>query len=463
MREITGLSAVEIVRKASSGELSAADIIEAHIARIEQVNPQINAVVTPLFEQARQEAQAADSQRAQGAPLPPLFGLPVTIKDSLDVAGAAATCGMLARKDRIAEKDAAVVGKLRQAGAIVIGKTNTPEVCWAQETTNLLYGRTNNPWNLERSVGGSTGGEAAIIAAGGSPLGIGSDISGSIRLPAAFTGIVGLRPTSATLDETGHYPYATGRLADLEAIGPMARRVEDVALAFEALTGRAVPETSILSGQKVAYWFGGGLMKPEASIRAAVSAAVGALEKAGMQAVEKPVTGRVRFSAVGWLAYVDRDGRKAIDDAFIAGSVWKEMRSQRGGRQNISAESTQYWMSSTLSSIFEKLFDGARWRERLNSSFLEWVGEGGVVVCPIHPTTAPRHGWQKSASALTLDYQQWVNLAGLPGLTVPTGFDANKLPTAVQIVGARGREDVILAAGMAVQQAVMPTWVGPGI
>lgn len=120
-------------------------------------------------------------------------------------------------------------------------------------------------------------------------------------------------------------------------------------------------------------------------------------------------------------------------------------------------------MSSTLSSIFEKLFDGARWRERLNSNFLEWVGEGGVVVCPIHPTTAPKHGWQKSVSFLTIDYQQWVNLAGLPGLTVPTGFDANGLPMAVQIVGARGREDVILAAGQAVQQAVMPAWVGPGI
>jgi Asp-tRNA(Asn)/Glu-tRNA(Gln) amidotransferase A subunit family amidase len=460
MTEIPSWSAVEIVQKASSGEVSVGDIIEAHIRRIEQVNPPLNAVVTPLFEQARREAQAADEQRTKGGHLPPLFGLPVTIKDSLDVAGAPATCGMLARRDRIAEKDAAVVAQLRQAGAIILGKTNTPEVCWAQETTNLLYGRTNNPWNLAHSVGGSTGGEAAIIAACGSPLGIGSDISGSIRMPAAFTGIVGLRPTSATLDETGHYPYATGRLADLEAIGPMARRVEDVALAFKVLTGRGQADISALKGQKVAYWFGGGLMKPEDSIREAVSAAVKALEQAGMQSIEKPVPGRVRFSAVGWLAYVDRDGRKAIDDAFMAGSFWQEMRRKQ---KNVSAEAAQYWLSSTLSSIFEKLFNGPRWRERLYSNFLEWVGEGGVVVCPIHPTVAPQHGWQKSDSFLTIDYQQWVNLAGLPGLTVPIGTAPNGLPTAVQIVGARGREDVILAAGMAVQQAVMPVWKGPEI
>jgi amidase len=456
MPPITVLSATELAAKARSGELSVTEIVEAHIERIEQVNPRLNAVVTPLFEQARTAATAADAVRAAGQELPPLFGVPVTIKDSLDVADAPATCGMLARRDRIAPRDAAVVAAMRSAGAIILGKTNTPEVCWAQETTNLLYGRTNNPWNLNHTVGGSTGGEAAIIAAGGSPLGMGSDISGSIRMPAAFTGIVGLRPTSARLDETGHYPYATGRLADLEAVGPMARCVEDVALAFAVLTDSPYirPDPALLAGQKVGFWFNNGLKFAEASIRSGVIKAVAALRDAGMQPIQKGAPLRAFFAEIGWLAYLDHDARKAIDEAFMAGSMREEIARHVQGKPTVSGEALHYWNASLLSAVVERFFDGVRWRERLYEQFLERVGEGGVIVCPIHPTPAPHHGWQRFAPLLTIAYQQWVNLAGLPGLTVPTGLAPNGLPTAVQIVGARGREDVVLAAGMAVQKAL---------
>ncbi len=366
---------------------------------------------------------------------------------------------MLDRRERIAPSDAAVVAKLRAAGAIILGKTNTPEVCWAQETNNLLYGRTNNPWNLAHTVGGSTGGEAAIIAAGGSPLGMGSDISGSIRMPAAFTGIVGLRPTSARLDETGHYPYATGRLADLEAVGPMARRVEDVALAFAALTDQPYtpPDPAALVGHRVGFWFNNGLKFAEVSIRSGVIAAVAALRDIGMQPVQKGAPLRAFFAEIGWLAYVNAEARKAIDEAFMAGTMRQEMSRQVQGKPTVSHEALHYWNATLLSAIMERIFNGARWRERLYAQFLERVGENGVIVCPIHPTPAPRHGWQQFAPVLTIAYQQWVNLAGLPGLTVPTGLAPNGLPVAVQIVGARGREDIVLAAGMAVQAALKVT------
>ncbi len=464
MDTITRLSATDLVHRARTGALSVTDIVNAHIAHIERVNPRLNALVTPLFDSARRAARAADDQRARGETLPPLFGLPVTIKDSLDVADAPATCGMLARRDRIATEDAAVVKTLRAAGAIILGKTNTPEVCWAQETTNLLYGRTNNPWNVAHTVGGSTGGEAAIIAAGGSPLGLGSDISGSIRMPAAFTGIVGLRPTSATLDESGHYPYATGRLADLEAVGPMARRVEDVALAFAVLRDQAYspPDPRILQGQKVAFWFNSGLRPADRSLRPGVIAAVAALRNVGMQPFTPALPLRLRAASVGWVAYEDEAGRQAINAAFMQPNWQAEMANHRNGQPTVSAEALYFWRGSEIfSRIANRLFDGVKWREQLNQTVRSWIGAGGVIVCPVHPTTAPKHGWQPIAPYATAVYQQWVNVAGLPGLTVPTGIAPNGLPTAVQIVGARGREDVILAAGMVVQAALTPEWNAP--
>lgn len=238
---ITTLSAVVLAERIRAGLLSPAEVVEAYIARIQAVNPSLNAVVTPTFDEVRRAAQLAADAITRGAALGPLHGVSFTAKDSLDVAGVRSTTGLIACADHYPNSDAAVVARLRAAGAILLGKTNTPDNCWNQETVNLIFGRTNNPWNLARSVGGSTGGEAAIIAAGGSSLGIGTDIAGSIRLPAHFTGIVGLRPTSATLPEAGNWPLAHGQLADLEAIGPMARRVEDVALAFDVLRG-AMPQ-----------------------------------------------------------------------------------------------------------------------------------------------------------------------------------------------------------------------------
>ena len=276
---IIGLSTVELARLIRQGDLRPSEVIEAHITRIEIVNPQLNAVVSPHFEQARREARAADARLQCGEPVGPLHGVPVTIKDAFDVAGAPATCGLTSRKRHIPETDASAVARLRLAGAIVLGKTNTPDNCWHQETVSALFGRTNNPWDLRRSPGGSTGGEAAIIAASGSPLGLGSDIAGSIRLPAAFCGIVGLRPTSGALDERGFWPPSEGRLGHLNAIGPMARRVEDVTLAYAVLTGHIAqePDATVLRGRILCSWLDDGLIPSSTAVQAGVQAATAAL------------------------------------------------------------------------------------------------------------------------------------------------------------------------------------------
>jgi Asp-tRNA(Asn)/Glu-tRNA(Gln) amidotransferase A subunit family amidase len=439
--------------------VSAAAALEAHITRIAEVNPQINALVHERFAAARAEAQAADALPPERRG--PLHGVPITIKDAFDVAGLPTTCGLTSRAGRVVTHDAAAVARLRAAGAIVLGTTNTPDNCWAQETANPLHGLTRNPHDPARSVGGSTGGEAALIAAGGSPLGLGSDIAGSIRLPAAFCGIAGLRPTSGALDETGFWPPSAGRLAQLNAIGPMARQVEDLALAWDVLRGapHQPPDPALLRGRTAAYWFDDGLTPSSAAIRAGVRAAVGRLERAGMRARAAAPPLR-RMAILGWLAVCGPAERRAIAAGFGGGQPWRPLREAVRtvtGRRRIGNASLYYWLGSHYGALLAAALgiDGMRWRERLQAQLLERIGPGGVAVCPIFPTTAPPHGFSALALLTTTSYQTWVNLAGLPAVTVPVGRTRHGMPVGVQLVGAPGSEATLLAAGMAVQQSAV--------
>ena len=201
--DLLKLSASEMARQVASGALSSCELVEAHIRRIEAVNPALNAVVVTRFPQARDEAAAADRARASGQPLGPLHGVPITVKECFHLTGTPATEGIGHFAGELHTDDAPPVRRLRRAGAIVLGKTNLPQLMLLHESDNPLYGRTNNPWNLDRGPGGSSGGEAAIIAAGGSPLGLANDIGGSIRQPAHSCGIMGLKPTTLRLTNAG--------------------------------------------------------------------------------------------------------------------------------------------------------------------------------------------------------------------------------------------------------------------
>jgi Asp-tRNA(Asn)/Glu-tRNA(Gln) amidotransferase A subunit family amidase len=450
--------------------LSPVDVVEAHIQRIEATHAAINAVVTPTFETARREAQQAAETLARGAVLGPLHGVPFTAKDSLDVAGVRTTCGLVSRAGHMPDTDAVLVARMREAGAILLGKTNVPDNCGDYETTNLLSGPTRNPWDVTRSAGGSSGGEAAIIAAGGSPLGLGTDIAGSIRLPAHFTGIVGLRPTSATLSNEGQWPPTVGPLAELNAIGPMARRVEDVALAFDVLHDCAPQPLDVdaLRGERVACWYGDGLLPASKAVRSGVRAAVGALEQAGMMRVRGAVSAR-RLASLGWVRYLDRVGRNAWAAGFGDGDVWHplaELARVLAGQARVSNGALLNWLIIHYGYDLTRLMgiDGWQWREQARAQMHDLVGKHGVVVCPVFPTTAPLLGWTiRTLSTLTTSsYTTWVNLAGLPGLTVPVGCAKQTgLPVGVQLVGAPGSEHTLLAAGLAIQRALLPVWSGP--
>ena len=241
MDDLTVLNASEMVEKFREGDLSVVDVIEAHIQRIETVNPKINAVILPLFERARAEAKEADKKYASGGMLGPLHGVPITIKDQFHIKGLPTTFGVARLKNQLATEDGAMVAALRTAGGIILGKTNVPQTLSVVETNNAIWGRTNNPWDLSRTSGGSSGGEAAIVSAGGSLIGLGCDYGGSIRLPAAWCGIYGLKPTARRLyADSAPVRTARGRECVVTQPGPLARSVADLILAFRLMVNHVV-------------------------------------------------------------------------------------------------------------------------------------------------------------------------------------------------------------------------------
>src|ERR1700678_2581488 len=238
--DVVYISLTEMAEGVRAKKLSPIELVDAHLARITRLNPKVNAFVTVDEKRAREQAKSAEaalSSSAKSNSLGPLHGVPISIKSSIDVEGLPSECGSALRKGNVPSEDAPLVKRLRAAGAIILGNTNVPEFLMAYETDNLLYGRTNNPWDLSRTPGGSSGGEAAAIAAGCSAGGVGSDGGGSIRVPAHFTGICGLKPTPGRIPATGHFPTSVGPFALLGVVGPMARTVADLKVLFEVMQG----------------------------------------------------------------------------------------------------------------------------------------------------------------------------------------------------------------------------------
>src|SRR5690349_6273364 len=237
MPELNFLSAVSMAERIRRRELSSVELVDAHLTRIEELNSRLNAFVQVDANGARQQARSAEAAVLRSEKLGPLHGVPVSIKSSIQVEGLRWESGSKLRAGVVAAHDAPLVARLRRAGAIILGVSNAPELLMAWETDNLLYGRTNSPWDVERTPGGSSGGEAAAIASGMSAGGVGSDGGGSIRVPAHFSGICGLKPTPGRIPTTGHFPASAGPFALVGVVGPMARTVADLKALFEIMQG----------------------------------------------------------------------------------------------------------------------------------------------------------------------------------------------------------------------------------
>ncbi|MDX1600485.1 MAG: amidase [Anaerolineales bacterium] len=453
---ILEMSALQLARAIREGRLDPIRVLEVHIARIRAVNPSLNALVAERFERARDDAEQAARAVAKGDGLAPLHGVPVTVKDALPVAGLPFTGGLSTRSNVIADEDAEAVSRLRSAGAIVLGKTNTPELCASVETHNHLYGRTRNPWDLDRTPGGSSGGEAALIAAGGSPLGLGSDLAGSLRIPAAFCGIAALKPTANRIPTEGHFPADPPGLEGWNTVGPLARHVEDLALAYSVLTGT---ELDLTGGFEVAtrvviprYPSGWSVSDP---VREAVERAAQTLADEGLE-FQDEANLALDDVAYEFAVRLHRAWLPVLTDHLGAGgSLGLALRFPAAV---LGLGSTSV---NTLASLLMVALMGGQLRRRgygqgglqaLRASVLEHIGPGGLIVWPAVGSVAPRHGLPYGLTSGTV-FSGVFNALGMPAAVVPVGRSKQGLPIGVQVAGSPGAEELVLAAAAQLEAA----------
>jgi amidase len=438
MNDVVLAAAAKQLELVRTGKLSVAELAEAHIRQIERLNPELNAFADFDAECVRAQARQLDAERE---PRGALHGLPVTIKSSIATAGCRCEIGSLLHKGEIPAEDAVVVARLRAAGALILGTTNCPEFLMAYETVNLLHGRTRNPWDLERSPGGSSGGESAAIAAGMSAAGFGSDSGGSVRVPAHFTGICSLKPTPGRIPGRGHLPPCVGPFSILGAIGPMARTMGDVALLFQVLSGQdpldpVSPPIALRDPSPDEL---------REKARAAVNDAARALREAGFRV--EPFRPRTleQLRKLWWKFFVQ------------CGAMFyePEIRGKRGKLSPIFneflgiAEAAGPLSASELLNAWAEL-------DLLRAKTLAEMTEYPVLLCPVASIPAFRHNermWTidgKSVEYLdAMRYTQWFNTLACPAAVVPVGASPEGLPIGVQIV-ARPFEDEI-ALGVAAQ------------
>ena len=461
MSELIFKSAKSIAVGIRARTFSAVEVVEAHLARINEVNGSLNAVVCLASERARTEARRADEALARGHNLGPLHGVPITLKDSIDTQGVVTTGGTMGRIGFVPKRDSTVAARLRAAGAILLGKTNTPELTLAGETNNLVYGRTNNPYDLSRMPGGSSGGAGAIIASGGSPLDMGSDTGGSIRLPAHFCGIAGIKPNSGRVPRTGHIvPYGMGAVDSLTQLGPMARFVEDLALALPIIAGPdwrdpaiapvplGNPDDVAVGSLRVAMHTDNGLMSPTKETADAVLAAAAALRDAGVEVAE------VRPSALAQLP----EFHNAISSAD--GRAWTKRLLEKWGTTESHPwlqrrlDDAEVIPSDELSALLEKA-------DAYRSEMLQFMENYDAILCPTAAYPATEHeGTFHESRTMGFAYTGAYNVTGWPGAVVRGGTSPEGLPIGVQVVARPWREDVALALA-AVLESALGGWQRP--
>ena len=457
MGNIIYASAKSMAQAVRDKEVSAVELVEAHLGRIEEVNSALNAVVQLAAERARAEAVEADAALARGESKGALHGVPFTLKDSIDTEGIITTGGTLGRKDFVPDADATVTARLRAAGGILLGKTNTPELTYAGETDNLVYGRTNNPFDLSRAPGGSSGGAGAIVCCGGAAFDIGSDTGGSVRGPAHYCGITGIKPNSGRVPRTGHIvPHSFGAVDSLTQNGPMARYVEDLALILSIISGPDWDDPHIvpmplgnpadvdISGLRVAFYTDNGLRVPTDEIVAAVRSAANALEDAG--------------------CLVEEDLPRAIPDNPDINNQLSQGDGQAGARRLLAkygTTETHEWMTRLLEKASENMVSVGEYTAVLEkvdsyrSAMLGFMENYDVIVCPVSAFAALPHGESMTDENRSgINYTATYNITGWPSTVVRGGTSPDGLPIGVQVVARPWREDVSLAVAQYLEGAL---------
>jgi Asp-tRNA(Asn)/Glu-tRNA(Gln) amidotransferase A subunit family amidase len=458
--ELTFLSAASMREQIRQKKLSPVELMDAHLEQIERLNPQLNAFVHVNAERARRGARDAEEKIMRGEPCGSLHGIPVSIKSSIAVAGMPFEAGTRLRTGCVAEHDAVLVQRLRAAGAIILGVTNTPELLMAWETDNRLYGRTNNPWDLSRTAGGSSGGEAAAIASGCSAGGVGSDGGGSIRVPAHFSGICGLKPTPGRIPSSGHFPASAGPFAMIGVVGPMARTVADLKLLFEAMQGAHWDDTCAapvsprwpvneeLNKIHIGYFEDDGRTPVTAETRSAVRKASRFLQQAGFRVQPFRPEGLEEVRKVWWQFF------------GIAGGML--LRPMVVGREaDISPLLREFldWVAAEPVHTGDSLLEAWVQRDLLRARLFAQMRDFPVLLCPVAAIPAFRHGertWRVEGQTVSyLDawsYTEWFNLLGTPAVSVPVGESSDGLPIGIQLIARPWQEEVLLSIAEALDE-----------
>jgi amidase len=457
MQDLWRRSAIGLADAIASGEVSSTEVVEAHLARIEAVNPQVNAVVRVLADQARAGAEAADRKVAAGEALGPLHGVPITVKENIDMAGLPTTNGVRAMAGAIAQVNAPVVERMLAAGAIPIGRTNLPDMAMRVHTDSSLHGLTRNPWDLARTAGGSSGGEAAALASGMSPLGLGNDIGGSLRSPASVCGVASIRPSAGRVADAGSLPNEDKLLvSQLMAVqGPMARRIADVRLGLKIIMGAhprdpwaidAPLEGRPIEGPiRVALAAAPPGCAVEPAVADRVRRAADALADAGYEVVEA-CPPRYEEAVEVWARFLMGDMAAAFAQM---GPIMGE--DGRGFLEAFNRTVAPLVGAADMSQLFVQRYGIAR-------DWSVFMADYPLLLTPTWTVLPFESGFDiagPDAAAATKALMAPVtpaNLLGLPSASVTAGLDpASGLPVGVLLTGQRFREDLCLDAAEAVE------------
>ena len=471
-KPLTQRSAVELAAAIRAGETTAREVVEAHIEVLERAQPRTGAIAVDRFDDARREADEADAREPSG----PLHGVPCTVKESFEFGGMPNAAGLVARRDHRAEEDAPVVARLRAAGAIPLGLTNTSEMTMWIESHNHLYGRSSSAYDPKRTAGGSSGGEGAAVGSGGSPIGLGSDIGGSIRLPAFFNGVFGHMPSCGVVPNTGQFPVADGEAARMLTPGPIVRRAEDLMPALRVLAGPdgkdplakeialGDPADVSLEGLDVIVTEKASFIPASRDLRDARERAADVLRAAGARVRHEDMKSLRRALELYLVALKEGSPSSFAEVLAEAGVENVSLRRATGGvLRGTGPHTVPTLILIGFEKVASRIPDSQARRAVAAAKSLRAEIEGlmgdGVLLHPPHARVAPKHG-RTVGRPWTITPTAMFNLLQLPVTEVPMGLDARGLPLGVQVVAPHERDHVSIACALELER-VVGGWVPP--
>jgi fatty acid amide hydrolase 2 len=479
MESLLGASGLEIARKIRTKKISSRDAVELHIGQIEKVNPSINALVADRFEEARKEADLADALVKKGpvSKLPPYHGVPCTIKEAFAVTGMPNASGLVSRRNIISSIDATCVARLKKAGAIPLGVTNTPELCMWIESYNNVYGRTSNAYDLKRTSGGSSGGEGALIGSGASPFGLGSDFAGSIRIPSFFNGVFGHKPTGGLAPGTGHYPAPAGPSQRFATFGPLARRAADLLPLLKIIAG---PDGSddycekhpfVLRGrldlrgldvillEGLENWY---ISSVSDELIQARERCARELEKQGAR-IRTLKIDLLRHIFMIWVCMVHENTRETFREILTRERPitvsWEMLKGLFGASDYTQPIKNIVFLEDLARYTPGMVKKYAALGLKLKAELDQALGKGAIILFPPYPYAAPRH-YDTLVRSFNLYFTGVFNIMEYPATQVPLGLNARGLPLGVQVVSNRWNDGITIAVAENLEK-VFGGWVPP--